>query len=138
MSEVPAGEVYRGPSGVARDSVWLTNEDLPHDRDTPVTIEAVVVRKDVTFQEGRKKPIALSLRFVGKQRELLLNATHRATLAALFDSNSCSAWFGKKILLHVVQDVRRPNNTKGPAVRIRARRVDQAAPAAASTEEPQS
>ena len=134
MSDVTAGTEYRGPSGIARDSVWLTNEDLPHDRDTPVTIEAVVRRNNVVFLEGRKKPVALSLRFVGKQRELLLNATHRGTLATLFGSTNCAEWFGKQILLHVVQNVRRPDGSKGPAVRIRARRVDQGAVEAPATD----
>ena len=33
---------------------------------------------------------------------------------------------GKRVLLYVEQDVRRPDGTRGPAVRIRAKRVDQA------------
>jgi len=130
MSEVPAGNEYRGPMRVASESIWLTNEDLPHDRDTPVTIATVVRRDNVTMQEGRKKAVAISLRFVGKQRELMLNATNRKTLALLFESTNCADWFGKRILLHVVQGVRRPDGTVGPAVRIRPRRVDDpAAPA---------
>ena len=122
-NEVPAGESYKGPSGIARDSNWLTNEDLPHDRDTVVTIEVVRLRRNLTMQGGRPKPIGLSLKFVGKSRELLLNATNRKTLAALFDTNECGAWFGKQIALFVEQDVRRPDGTKGPAVRIRAKRI---------------
>lgn len=138
-SDVPAGEVYKGPSGIARDSTWLTNEDLPHDRDTVVTIEVVRLRRNLTMQGGRAKPIGLSLKFVGKSRELLLNATNRKTLAALFDTNECGAWFGKQIALFVEQDVRRPDGTKGPAVRIRAKRIAQqpaAAQAAQSASDP--
>lgn len=123
--DVPAGQDYKGPSGIARDSNWLTNEDIPHDRDTPVTIESVVLRRNLKMQGGRPKEVALSLKFVGKSRELMLNATNRKTLAALFQTNECAAWFSKKILLYVEQDVRRPDGTKGPAVRIRAKRVPQ-------------
>ena len=129
MSEVPQGAEYRGPSGIARESVWLCSEDLPHDRDTEVGIESVIIRRNVQMQGGRPKSIALSLKFVGKSRELMLNATNRKTLAALFESNQCEAWFGKRVALFVEQDVRRPDGTRGPAVRIRAKRIEQAPPA---------
>ncbi len=127
MPDVPNGEAYKGPCGIARESVWLTNEDIPHDREAVVVIDAVVKRENLTMQEGRKKAIALSLRFVGKERELMLNATNRKTLAALY-GNSCAGWFGKKVALFVEQDVRRPDGSKGPAVRIRAKRIDSTQP----------
>jgi hypothetical protein len=126
--DVPPGADYRGPSGIARESNWLTNEDVPHDKDTVVTIESVTLRRNLKMQGGRPKNVALSLKFVGKNRELMLNATNRKTLAALFQTNECGAWFGKRIALYVEQDVRRPDGTKGPAVRIRAKRIEQAAP----------
>ena len=122
MTDMPRGEDYKGPCGVARDSIWLTNEDIPHDRDVGLTIEKVVMRKNMVMQGGREKPIGLSLRFVGKERELLLNATNRKVLAALF-GNACESWFGKKVLLYVEPNVRRPDGTSGPAVRIRAKKV---------------
>lgn len=130
MTEVPAGIDYRGPSGIARESTWLTNEDVPHDRDTVVTIDAVVRRDNLTMQGGRPKKTALSLRFVGKGRELMLNATNRKVLVSMFSSTDTAAWFGKRIALFVEQNVRRPDGTFGPAVRIRAKRVEQAEPAA--------
>ncbi|MEY4783695.1 MAG: hypothetical protein RIR41_1630 [Pseudomonadota bacterium] len=134
MSDIPVGELYRGPSGIARESTWLTSEDLQHDRDGIVTIEAVVRRDNLTMQGGRTKKVGLSLRFVGKQRELLLNATNRKTLAVMFGTNECAQWFGKRIALFVEQNVRRPDGTYGPAVRIRAKRIEQAEPAPTITE----
>ena len=128
MTEVPIGTEYRGPSGIARDSTWLTNEDLPHASDTVVTIEGVYLRRELTMQGGRPKKNALSLKFTGKARELLLNATNRKTLAMLFGTNDTSAWFGKRVALFVEQDVRRPDGTRGPAVRIRPKRIEQATP----------
>jgi len=125
MPDMPEGEFYKGPCGIARDSIWLTNEDIPHDKDVGVVIESVVMRKNLTMQGGRPKPIGLSLRFVKRERELLLNATNRKTLAILY-GNACEGWFGKPILLYVEQDVRRPDGTKGPAVRIRAKRPERA------------
>jgi hypothetical protein len=130
---VPAGTEYKGPSGIARDSLWLTNEDIPHDRDTVVTIEAVIRRDGVKFQGGRTKPVTLSLKFVGKARELALNATNRKILATMFGSNECATWYGRRIALFVEQNVRRPDGTYGPAVRIRAKRIEQAEAAPAAT-----
>ena len=132
MSDVPPGVHYKGPSGIARESTWLTSEDLPHDRDTPVQIEAVVRRDNLTMEKGRTKSVALSLRFVGRKRELLLNATNRKTLAALIGTNESAAWFGKWVALFVEQDIRKPDGTRGPAVRIRAKRINPPATAAAS------
>ena len=123
-SETPPGTDYKGPCGIARESTWLTNEDIPHDRDTIVTIEKIRKRTNVKFQEGREKKVTISARFVGKERELLLNATHRATLAALTRSKECGPWWGLTIALFVEQGVRRPDGTVGPAVRIRAKRID--------------
>lgn len=134
MTEVPPGDIYRGPSGIARESQWLSNEDIPHDRDSVVTIEAVVRRDNLTMQGGRTKKVGLSLRFVGKSRELLLNATNRKTLAIMFGTNECAQWFGKRVALFVEQNVRRPDGTFGPAVRIRAKRIEQAEPAPTITE----
>ena len=54
MVDVPNGEVYRGPCGIGRDSPWLTNEDIPHDRDVTVTIDKVVVRRNLAMQGGRE------------------------------------------------------------------------------------
>jgi hypothetical protein len=122
-SDTPPGKPYKGPSGVARDSVWMTNEDLPHDKDVTLVIESVVRRDNVKFQGGRAKEIMLSLKFQGVQRELGLNATNRKVLCALYGSR-CADWFGKAVKLFVQQDVRRPDGSTGPAVRLRAQRVD--------------
>ncbi len=134
-SDVPNGEVYRGPCGIGRDSPWLTNEDLPHDRDVTAQIEKVLLRRNLSMQGGREKRVAVSLAFVGKDRELMLNATNRKVLAALFGANT-GEWFGKKVALYVEQDVRRPDGTRGPAVRIRAKRLPQDGPAPKPAEAP--
>lgn len=132
MSDVPKGEVYRGPPGIARDSTWLTNEDLPHDKDTLVTIEAIVIRKNLKFQGGRDKAVGLSAKFKNKGRELLLNAGHRKVLMALYGSQT-GDWFGRDVALFVEQDVRRPDGTTGPAVRIRPKRFETPVAKTAST-----
>jgi len=125
QDQLPPGEPYKGPSSIARKSPWLTNEDIPHDKDTVVTIEEIVLRRNVAFEEGRKEPVVLSARFKGKKRELALNATNRETLAAITGSKNCEKWFGLTIALYVKPDVRLGRDTVC-GVRIRNKRIDPA------------
>lgn len=119
--KLEAGEVYVGPAGVLKDSNWLTAESLPADRDTPVQIEAVVRRREVKFKNETKKGYG-SLRFVGKEKELGLNATHLHVLCALFGSNT-GDWRGKWIALYVDPEVSAFGRTVA-AVRIRPRKIE--------------
>ncbi len=135
-NDVPDATPYGGPLGIARDSIWLTSEDLPHDRDTEVVIEQINMRKGVKWQGGRVSPVVVSAQFKGKSRELRLNATHRKTLRNLFQSSEGRDFVGKRVALYVEQDVRRPDGTTGPAVRIRAKRLPQDGPAPKPAEAP--
>lgn len=108
---------YRGPSGALRDSPWLTAEDLPDDKDTVVVIDDVLLRKDVVFQGGRKRPSMGTLKIRGLARELGLNATNRKRLVAMFGGNT-AAWIGKSISLYVDPNVTMAGETVR-AVRIR-------------------
>lgn len=124
MTELPPGTPYKGPSRIASKSPWLASEDLNPDRDTVVTIEAIVQRNNVAFDEGRRELIILSARFQGKKREMVLNATNRKTLAMLSGSKACGAWFGLTIALYVKPDCKLVGGGKGPGIRIRNRRPD--------------
>lgn len=118
---------YTGSTGAMRDSLWLTNEDIPHDKDTTVTIEKINLRRGYKFKGSKGAKDTYSLVFVGKKRELRVNATIRKTLNALTGSTVASAWKGMTIALFVQQDVGRPDGTIGPAVRVRAKRLPQGA-----------
>lgn len=100
--EGPKGKPYEGPSGVGRDSVWLTSEDLVEGRDLEVTIENVILYPEVSFQGGRKRNNYLGLKFAGKERILGLNATNRKALNRMF-GNVVRAWKGQKVTLYVTQ-----------------------------------
>jgi len=100
--EKPQGVEYAGPSGIARESVWLTHEDLVEGRDVTVTIEKVLRYKNLTFDEGRAKQNAIGLKFEGKDRVLLLNATNRKVLNAMH-STLTQAWKGKSIVLFITE-----------------------------------
>lgn len=121
------GEAYRGPCGVLKDSDWLSSETIPHDRDTIVTVEAVIRRKKVKFKDEVKTGYG-SLRFVGKEKELGLNATHIAVMKTLFGPDT-SAWFGKTIALYVDPAVQSFGKLV-PAVRIRPKRIEAASKSA--------
>lgn len=98
--EAPRGKPYEGPSGVGRDSCWLTSEDLIEGHDQKVKIESVLLYEEVVFQGGRKRPNYLGLKFVGKERVLGLNATNRKALNRMY-GNVVRAWAGKEIWLYV-------------------------------------
>ncbi len=100
--EAPAGKAYEGPSGVGRDSFWLTAEDLVEGRDVEVVIESVILYPKVTFQGGRVRLNMLGLKFKGKERILGLNATNRKALGRAF-GNVTKAWGGQSITLYVTQ-----------------------------------
>lgn len=129
--KLEAGEAYRGPCGVLKDSNWLSAETIPADRDTVVEIEAVVRRREVKFKNEMKQGYG-SLRFKGKEKELGLNSTHIAVLSRLFGPNT-GDWFGKKIALYVDPNVSAFGKIVS-AVRIRAKRIEQKG----ATGEPQS
>jgi hypothetical protein len=100
--EKPIGKEYAGPSGVGRDSTWLTAEDLVGGKDVTVEIARVVLYPSVKFQGGRERKNMLGLEFVGKERVLGLNATNRKILNHMF-GNIAKGWKGQKVTLYVTQ-----------------------------------
>lgn len=129
--KLEAGELYKGPCGILKDSNWLSAETLPTDKDTVVQIEAVVRRKAVKFKNETKQGYG-SLRFKGAGKELGLNATHIRVLAALFGTDT-SAWFGQWIALYVDPHVSAFGQIVS-AVRIRAKKIDPPSDKAAAKE----
>ena len=125
---------YKGSTGAMRDSLWLTNEDIPHDAETIVTIEKVNLRRAYKFRGSKAEKDTFSLVFKGKKRELRVNAAIRKTLNALSGGTTADKWYGMTVALFVQQDVGRPDGTIGPAVRIRAKRVQPPQKATGSTQ----
>ena len=117
----PDPSPYKGLYGIARESLWLSNADIPHDADTLVTIEQVNRRNNARLG-GTVKKVVLSLKFVNRNRELVITPTIYSVLSSLFGL-PLDKWWGKRIYLFVEQDVKLPKGKKGPAVRIRAQRV---------------
>ena len=109
---------YKGPSGISRESEWLTNEDIPHDRETLVTVEGVYLYRVVKFEKGRTRENQIALAFIGKKRRLIVNATNRKMLNKLFGTKT-EGWYGQAIFLYVQTNVQKPDGTLCDAVRIK-------------------
>ena len=73
------------------ESSWLKAEHLPAGKEIPVTISET----EVTELDNKKK---LVLKFVGKEKGLVLNKTNAMTIEHVYGPESMS-WIGKNILL---------------------------------------
>jgi len=126
MEDKPVGKEYAGPSGIARDSTWLTAEDLVEGKDLGVTIKRVILYPKVTFEAGRTRENYVGLEFEGKQRILGMNATNRKVLNKMF-GNITAGWKGKKITLFVSQTTMKGETVKCVRIRDSGARVATAA-----------
>lgn len=90
---------YTGLSGALRTSPWLASEDLVGLGDVEAVIEEVLIYDEVVFDGGRKEKNVPTLKFVGKQKQLVLRTSaNRKTLVHMFGSDT-KAWRGKTIHL---------------------------------------
>jgi hypothetical protein len=101
---LPPPQTYRGPSGVMRNSPWLTGEDIPNNMVVPVTIEAVYFRPEVRFKPDSEPEPVYSLKLRDKKKELRINNTTRKTLNEMFGPDTAS-WVGQSIGLRTVQQM---------------------------------
>ena len=98
--------VFEGRSAeMKKDSPWLASEDLQDLGDVKVIIEAVYRHADVEFDAGRKEKWVYSLKFQGKQKQLVLNSTNRKAIVGHYGTD-VSKWKGKELTLYVDPDVR--------------------------------
>lgn len=115
----PTPKIYTGPSGgLKKESQWLASEDIGT-KEVTVTIEHVEIYNDVTFDAGRKEAKVSALKFVGKEKRMILNATNRKTLVRLYGMDT-SAWQGKPVTLYVDMRVRQVGGGYGPGLRIKS------------------
>lgn len=106
-------EDFKGSVSSMKKSPWLSSEDLLGLRDgVNVDVESVHRHQNAVFDEGRIEAEVFSLKFKGKDKELVLNATNRKTMAKAYTSLT-SNWIGKTVNIHVVDGVRKPGGKKG-------------------------
>ncbi len=113
-----SSEQYEGRTAAMRTSPWLASEDLDGLGEVEVSIEAVYLHKDAVMQDGRKQPKLYSIKFVGKERQLVLNATNRKTIVGKYGTN-VKDWAGKKVVLFVKDGVRCPSGGTTKGIRIK-------------------
>jgi len=90
-----------GTANILRDSPWFSSEDLlaVGGKDT-VTIEKINKYTNVTFQQGRKKPLAYALKFKEYKREYVMNGINRKGLIECFGIKLLE-WKGKRAVFFV-------------------------------------
>lgn len=114
-------EEFQGRSSEMRiKNIWLASEDIMDAGDVEVEIEKVFLHKGADFEGGRKQDV-FALKFKGKQKQMILNATNRKRLVAIFGTTKTSDWIGKKVMLYVDKEVKKPGapNEKTCGLRIR-------------------
>lgn len=90
---------FNGLSGALRTSPWLASEDLVGLGDVEATIEDVLIYDAITFDGGRTEKNVPTLKFAGKQKQLVLRTSaNRKTLVHMFGSDT-KAWRGKTVRL---------------------------------------
>lgn len=112
------GEPYTGPSGaLKKPSPWLAAEDIGN-REVRVVIETAEIFKNVEFDQGRTEESVGALKFVGKEKRMILNSTNRKTLVNLYGM-SAADWQNKPVTLYVDFKVRMMSKTVA-GLRIKA------------------
>ena len=101
-----------------RTSPWLAAENLDGLGDIKCIIEGVYQHTKVRMQDGKEQAKIFSLKFIGKEMELVLNSTNRKTLAAKFGVDT-KVWRGKEIVLYVQDGVKCPSGGKCKGIRIK-------------------
>jgi hypothetical protein len=104
---------------VPRKSNYIAGEDLVGLGDVVVTIEWVGHVTDTVTEAGRqvKKDDIPVIRFVGKQKAMICNATNRARIMAMHGRET-DDWPGKQITLYAGKQAMREKNDNGDWVKV--------------------
>lgn len=101
-------EPFEGRASVMRESPWLAATDLDGLGDVKVVIEKCY-RHTNPVQDlsrgGKKEKHCYALKFIGKERQLWLNASHRKALTAMFGGNA-KDWQGKQVVLYTEHNIK--------------------------------
>jgi hypothetical protein len=110
---------FEGLSGMLRaPTPWLAGEDINGLGDIEVMIEDVLMYDEVQFDAGRKEKNVPTLKFAGKQKQLVLRtATNRRALVAAFGTDT-KKWRNQKIFIYFDPTVRMKGQQVG-GIRIR-------------------
>jgi hypothetical protein len=107
-----SSEAFSGTVSQMRASPWLASEDLEGMGEVKATIEAVYKHTDVPMQDGRREKVLYSVKFAGKDKQMVLNATNRKALSHAYGAR-VSEWHGKTCTLFVQDGIRKPGGKSG-------------------------
>lgn len=112
---------FHGTVSQMRVSPWLASEDLLGLGEIQVTVEGVFIHEDVKMDGGRSEPMLYAVKFAGKEKQMILNATNRKALSTAFGAK-VNNWTGKTVYLRAQDGIRKPGtkNEKCFGLRIRA------------------
>jgi endo-1,4-beta-mannosidase len=112
---------FHGTVSQMRVSPWLASEDLLGLGEIQVTIEGVFLHENVKFDAGREQREVYAVKFSGKEKQMVLNATNRKALSKAFGAK-VNNWTGKTVFLHAQDGIRKPGtkNETCYGLRIRA------------------
>ena len=105
-----------------KDSPWLSSEDILDAGDVLVTIEDIKIVEDAKFEDGRVCEV-MAIKFVGKEKRLVVNNTNRKMLAFIAKTGIVQNWKGLKVVLYVDHNVRKKGGKAGErtfGIRIKA------------------
>tara|TARA_R110002096_G_scaffold309432_1_gene504171 strand:+ start:87 stop:581 length:495 start_codon:yes stop_codon:yes gene_type:complete len=113
-------------------SRWLKAEDIMG-REIIATIESIGQEEFDRRDDDKRGPGAPDkknvLRFVGAEKEFILNMTNGKTIFAAFGEPV--GWIGKKVVLFTME-VQQPSGGTAPGIRLRAHLTPEAMASAAS------
>ena len=121
---IPKGQEFTGDIRETLDSRFLNAmvletalERISKDS-LAVTIDRIEFHKVLKYENGQTNENAYLLYFVGSDKPLKLNVSHKKTIMAIHGAMGAD-WHGKKISLCIENAYRPDLNAKGPCVRVK-------------------
>lgn len=109
---------FEGLSGALRTSPWLAGEDLIGLGVVEAEIEDVLMYDEVVFDGGRREKNVPTIKFVGKQKQLVLRTgANRKSLVKAFGADT-RKWRGQKVGLYFEPNVKMKGELVG-GIRIK-------------------
>lgn len=97
-------------SELKKPSPWLASEDIVGRGDIKVVIEAVYKHENVEFEQGRKEKKVFTIKYKGKEKQHIINATNRSVLRSRFGPD-VQKWKGQEVTLYVDENVKMMGKT---------------------------
>lgn len=116
FDEAPVTSLTGSAKAQLFDSPWLSGDDLGG-KTVVATIEGVHQRS-ISWKQGEAPEVSKSIKFVGKKKELKLNATTAKDVIAVL-GDDIDGWLGQRVALSPVM-TRMPNGSTKNAVFVSA------------------